>query len=133
MRLEQTITPRFFETDALGHINNTVLLQWFELAREPLFKIFTPDLDPKKWRLIIARCEVDFLAQIHYGQDVKIETYLAKIGNSSMEVQHNVYQQDKKVAHGKAVMIHFNYQTQKSVRIEGNERTELSKYLEEQV
>ncbi len=130
MRLELTITPRFCETDALGHINNTILLQWFELAREPLFKIFTPDLDPKKWRLIIARSEIDFLAQIHYGEDVKVETYISNIGNSSISVEHIVFQKGNKVAKGKAAMIHFNYQIQKSVRIEGIEREELSKYLE---
>lgn len=130
MRLEQTITPRFFETDALGHINNTILVQWFELAREPLFKIFTPDLDPKKWRLIIARCEVDFLDQIHYGYDVLVQTYLSKIGNSSMIVEHLVFQKDLKVAKGKAVMIHFDYEQQKSVAIPESEREQLAIYLE---
>jgi len=130
VRLEQTITPRFFETDALGHINNTILVQWFELAREPLFKIFTPDLDPKKWRLIIARCEVDFLDQIHYGYDVLVQTYLSKIGNSSMIVEHLVFQKDLKVAKGKAVMIHFDYEQQKSVAIPESEREQLAIYLE---
>jgi acyl-CoA thioester hydrolase len=35
-----TVTPRFYETDALGHINNTVMAGWFEAAREPVFRFF---------------------------------------------------------------------------------------------
>ena len=44
---KKIITPGFYETDALGHINNTVIPMWLEKARTPIFKIFTPDLDPK--------------------------------------------------------------------------------------
>ena len=32
------VTPRFYETDAFGHINNTVITGWFETAREPIFR-----------------------------------------------------------------------------------------------
>lgn len=42
---KEIIKPRFNETDALSHINNTVLTAWFEGARDPIFKLFTPDLD----------------------------------------------------------------------------------------
>ena len=124
-----TITPRFCDTDALGHVSNVVLLEWFEQARNPIFEIFTPDLDPKKWRLILAKNEVDYLQQIHFGTDIEIKTYFSKLGNSSMIIEHELYQNNIKAAHCKLVMIHFNYQTQKSERIPDNERAELSKHL----
>ena len=56
----EKVIPRFSETDALGHINNTVLPVWFEAARVPIFKFFTPDLNPHNWKLIIAKVEVSF-------------------------------------------------------------------------
>ena len=31
------LMPRFYETDGLGHINNTVIPKWFETARTPIF------------------------------------------------------------------------------------------------
>ena len=64
---KEIIQPRFNETDALGHINNTVLTQWFEGARDPIFKLFTPDLDTKAWRLILASISVQFKAELFYG------------------------------------------------------------------
>jgi acyl-CoA thioesterase FadM len=33
---KETIQPRFNETDALGHVNNTVLTKWFEGVVDPI-------------------------------------------------------------------------------------------------
>ena len=60
-----TVTPGFSDTDALGHINNAKLPVWFENARTPIFKIFNPQLSLDAWPLILAKIEVNFLAQIY--------------------------------------------------------------------
>jgi len=44
---ELKIKPRFCETDALGHINNTSVPMWFEQGREPLFEFFVPTMKPE--------------------------------------------------------------------------------------
>ncbi len=46
----ETIQPRFSDTDALGHINNTMLPVWFEGARDPVFRLFSPDLTLSDWK-----------------------------------------------------------------------------------
>lgn len=111
------ITPRFYETDALGHINNTVVSCWFETAREPMFRIFNPTLSMHEWNLIIARVEIDYVAQIHYGYDVEIQTGIGRIGNSSFDVEQKAFQNGTLVAKGKVVQVYFNYETQKSESI----------------
>ena len=110
----ETITPRFAETDALGHINNTVVPVWLEQARTPIFRLFTPDLDIKQWRLIIAKIEVTFWQEILYGHPVQVRTYFEKIGKSSFHVGQEVHQRDQRCAKGTSVMVHFNYDTRKS-------------------
>lgn len=127
--LNLTITPRFCELDGLNHINNAVYLEWFEQARIPLFKIFTPDLDVKKWRLIIARNEIDYLAPLQFGEQVTIKTYLEKIGSSSMTIVHECWADQTKVAAGKTVMIHYDYQNNQSVPIDSKARAELEQHL----
>ena len=69
-----TVTPRFYETDALGHINNTVVSGWFETGREPVFRLFNPELALDAWNLILARVEIDYVAQIRYGGEVTLLT-----------------------------------------------------------
>lgn len=83
---ETTFSPRFYETDAFGHVNNTVVTGWFETAREPIFRIFSPQMKVSDLSLILARIETDFVAQIHYGRAVRVTTGIEKIGNASFTV-----------------------------------------------
>ncbi len=125
----EVIQPRFTETDALGHINNTVIPQWFEKARDPIFRFFTPDLDPKDWHLIIARIEVDYKAEVFYNAEVEIKTWFSRIGNSSMEVMQQVVQGDRVCAEGKAVLIHYDWNEKKPKAIDGELRMALEAHL----
>ncbi|MCH1414153.1 MAG: acyl-CoA thioesterase [Glaciecola sp.] len=123
--LTETFKIRFYETDALRHVNNTVVPQWFETAREPIFKVFTPELDLANWPLIVASFTVDFVAQIHYGHDVTVTTGIERIGNSSFVVYQELHQQDKLVAKGSTTLVHFDYQTQRSAKIDDSQRAQL--------
>ncbi len=111
------VEPRFSETDALGHINNTVLPVWFEQARTPIFKFFTPTLAVDEWSLILAKIEVSFLKQIYYGEVLEIKTYIEMIGTKSFVVYHEAWQHQQQVANGKAVMVYFDHASQKSQQI----------------
>ena len=110
----EVIQPRFSETDALGHINNTVVAVWFEACRTPIFKIFTPELDLQHWPLIVASIAVDFKAQLHYGSEVEVRSWISRIGNSSFEVTQQAWQHGQCCAEGKAALVHFDYQLQKA-------------------
>ncbi len=121
--------PAFADTDALGHINNTTYPYWFENSRSDLFEIFTPGLDPKNWKLILARMEIDFIAQGDFGKMVEIQTSIEKIGNSSFTVLQVAVQENKEIARGKCIMVQFDYKTQKAIPLNTFQRGELSKHL----
>lgn len=123
---------RFYETDALAHVSNTVVVGWFESGREPIFKLFTPDLDLQNWPLILASYKVDFLKQIYYGKPVEIRTYIGRIGGSSFDVYQEVWQEGDKVATGTTTMVNFDYTTSKAVKINDEIRNELNNHLFEQ-
>ncbi len=125
----ETFNPRFSETDALGHINNTTIPVWFEQGRTPIFQFFTPNLDPKNWKLIIARIEVDFKAEIFLNAPVTIKTGFEKIGNSSMTVKQQVWQHDKLCAEGRTALIHFDWTAKKPKAIPADIRLQLEPYL----
>ncbi|PTQ89212.1 acyl-CoA thioesterase [Agitococcus lubricus] len=124
-----SFSPRFYETDAFGHVNNTVVTGWFETAREPIFRIFTPEMDIKALSMILARVEVDYVAQIYYGQEVTVHTGIEKIANSSFVVWHEAFQNDKLVAKGKAVQVHFDFKLQKSSPLPDHLRAALAQHL----
>lgn len=123
------INPRFAETDALGHINNTVVPVWFEQARAPIFRFFIPDLDFKKWNLIVAKIEVEYRGELVYGPEVEIRTYLSRIGNSSMVITQEAHQKGKLCAQGNATLVHFDYHQKKSISIPDGIRKLLNEHL----
>ena len=125
------LEPRFSDTDALGHISNTSLPVWFEQARTPVFRIFHPTLEAETWPLIIARLEIDLMAQSYWHIPVKIKTGIGKIGNSSFHVVQEAWQGDKQIARGVAVLIHFDYETEKALPIPEDIKARLAEHAVE--
>ena len=122
------VQPRFVETDALGHINNTVLPQWFEQARTPIFKLFVPSMDPKDWTLILAKIEVEFVSELFYQFDVELRTYIERIGNSSCVIYQEAWQRGQLGAKGRATLVHFDHSSKKSVAIPDDIRAVLAEH-----
>ncbi|MGB3750346.1 MAG: thioesterase family protein [Arcobacteraceae bacterium] len=123
------ITPRFLETDALGHINNNTYGVWFEAARDEFFRIFVPDSDIKKWNLVIAHSSFDFLKEVFWGKQVIVKTAVSKIGTSSVELSHAVYQDGKLCTTGKCVLIHYDFAQKVSMPIGDDIRSVLEKHI----
>ncbi|WP_166838477.1 acyl-CoA thioesterase [Rheinheimera pleomorphica] len=122
---QQIITPRFSDTDALGHINNTVFAVWFEGARRDVFKIFTPELNLQQWPLIIASIKLDYHAQTHFQADVELRTYISRIGSSSFDVYQEAWQNGVKTVSGTAVMVQFDYAANKAKAISSAQQQQL--------
>ncbi|MEW6990485.1 acyl-CoA thioesterase [Colwelliaceae bacterium 6441] len=125
----EQFNPRFSDTDALGHINNTMVPVWFEGARDEVFRWFTPDLDLSKWKLIIAKMEVSFHGQMYYGEVMEVRTYISRIGGSSFDVFQELWQKGELRASGTAVMVHYDYQQQKAEKIPANIVEKMTRYL----
>uniref|UniRef100_A0A486XU77 Conserved protein n=1 Tax=Rheinheimera sp. BAL341 TaxID=1708203 RepID=A0A486XU77_9GAMM len=126
---QELITPRFSDTDALGHINNTVFAVWFEGARRDVFKIFTPELNLQHWPLIVASVKLDYHAQTHFHAEVELRTYISRIGGSSFDVYQEAWQNGIKTVSGTAVMVQFDYSNNKAKPITEPQRQVLAAHL----
>jgi len=127
------VEPRFGDVDGLGHINNTVIPQWFELARNPIFRIFHPDLnlDLKKWKLIMAKIEVDFRKPLIYQQKVEIRTYLERVGTSSFTLRHEAWQNGELASKGLAVGVYYDFINKRSMPIPQNIIDQLTEHMKD--
>ena len=129
---ETSVTPRFGDIDGLRHINNCMLPVWFELAREPIFRLFHPDLKLDDWQLIMARISVDFVTQMRLGVDVGIKTFIKKIGRSSITVYQEAWQEDRLGAKGEATIVYYDFAALKSLSIPDSIRKELERHMMEE-
>jgi acyl-CoA thioester hydrolase len=126
-----TVSPRFGDIDGLGHINNTVLPVWFEIGRNSIFRLFSPDLNlsPDVWHLILVRTEFDFLRQMYFRSDVEIRTFIAKIGNSSFTVGHEAWQEGELKVKGQAVLVYYDFKLQKAMPLPDSVRDILKTHM----
>lgn len=127
--LSEKFKVRFYETDALKHVSNTVVPKWFEAAREPVFTIFQPDMSVENWPLILASLKIDFKAQMYFGSEVEVRTGISRIGNSSFDVYQQIWQNNQLCAEGTTSLVHFNFSTQKSTPISPDQRSQLEALL----
>lgn len=124
-----TLQPRFNETDALGHINNTVIPAWFEAGRTPIFEIFNPSLALSRWNLIVAGYQINFSAPTFYGKDVAITTEVVRLGQASFDLRQRCWQDDKLTAQAVTTMVHYNYDAAASEAIPAVVRVQLAALL----
>ena len=125
------VSPRFGDVDGLGHINNTVLAVWFELGRNPLFRIFEPglNLSPETWPLIMAHTDFDFLGELFFQYDVEIRTHISRIGTKSFTVYHEAWQEGRLCVKGHAVVVHYDFKARETTPIPEDKKRLLAEHL----
>jgi acyl-CoA thioester hydrolase len=126
-----TVNARFGDLDALGHINNTVPSNWFELGRMPILQMFDPDLtvDKRNFPLIMAHIDFDFTDQLFLKGDIEIKTWVSKIGTKSFTVTHEAWQEGRLCVKGTAVIVHYDFNTQQTTPIPEDKRRLLEEHL----
>jgi len=123
------VSVRFNDCDALGHVNNSLYFTYMEEARTPIFAICNPDLSVGQWNLIVASARCDFLRQIHYGHQMIVMTWVSRIKTSSFTVDHLVVDGEGLVyARGQAVLIYYDYTSQKPTPLPQSIREQLAEH-----
>ena len=123
--ISTTITPRFYETDALGHINNATIAAWFEIARMKLLESLGDEGAESARSWILASLHIDFVAETFYGADVTATITAASLGNSSLTVECEMTQRSETTVRGTAVLVHMDVQAKSSARIPDKMRRQI--------
>ncbi len=125
---ETPVQIRFNDIDSLGHVNNTIIQEYFDLGRMHYFKsIFKPNINWTKFPAIIASIKTDFASPVFINNKLLVKTKVTKIGNKSMNlIQHLTDTEGiiKAVSH--SVMVGFDHKTQNSIEIDQEWRDKIS-------
>lgn len=128
---ETTVTVRFGETDALGHVNNASYFVYLEEARIRFFETLGYSMEIKNWNFILASTKIDFIRQGYFNQCLTIKSNVKNIGNKSFELEHTIVcaENGDVIARGSAVIVFFDFTLQKSAPIPDSLKERLSSYL----
>ncbi len=106
------------DMDALGHVNNTIYLRWFESSRIAFFeRIALSASRPEKIGPILASTTCDYLMPVEYPATVVVGARLQRIGNTSFVIEHLATKDGAPVARGSAVVVLIDYETGEKVRV----------------
>lgn len=124
---ETSYTPRVTEVNSGNHIGNLNILAWFEDARSFLTNLFQlSENGIAKTNAVIVNLDVNFIAEVHYGSDVKISSSIVRLGNKSCSIYQEAKQQDALVASVKVTLVNFDMLQRQSMSISDELAEQLS-------
>lgn len=85
---------RFNDVDQMGHVNNAVIMEFFDLGKASFFAEKGLIVEDGDFTVMVVHVEVDFKAQIHFHDKVSVETGIERIGNKSLHVLQQVVKAD---------------------------------------
>jgi acyl-CoA thioester hydrolase len=99
--------------DSLGHVNNAAYLTYLEQARIA----FLAPIGADQSQMILARAEIDFRAQIGFGDEVELEVRALRVGTKSFELGYLLRVRGELVAEAKTVLVAFDYAAGRTVEV----------------
>ena len=88
-----TVPTRFTDMDPNRHLNNVAIAQLCEEGRvrfHGLLRRERPEVGHPHF--LVARVEVDYLAEGHYPYDAEVRTAVGTVGNSSYRIVQGLFQ-----------------------------------------
>jgi acyl-CoA thioester hydrolase len=108
---------RYGDTDRQGHVNNAVFATFFETGRvemlyQPSHQFLSDDCS-----FVVAKSTIELIAEIHWPGQVDVGTGIVRIGNSSLVIAANLYQQGQLVATSETIVVQVSNITKTSTPI----------------
>ena len=119
------IQMRFADTDALGHVNNGSFIVYAETGRLQFLAL----LGGAVRSLILAHISADFRRQVKFGEVVAVETWVERIGTTSVTLRQLVHASGAVAVEVRSVVVSFDYKSQRPTVWSAESRAALNEYL----
>jgi len=111
---EKTFAIAWGDMDALGHVNNSRYFDYFQEARIEWLKDININMTEITGPVVI-HVSATFLKPVVYPATVTLRSSIHSIGNSSMLMDHHLYQDETLMSHGTSKIVWVDYAQGKSV------------------
>ena len=83
---------RFNDVDMMGHVNNAVIMEFFDLGKSKYFADAGIPVTPDEgdFCVMVVHVEVDFRSQIHWGDQIAVTSVVSNWGHKSLRVKQQV-------------------------------------------
>ena len=123
---------RFNDVDMMGHVNNAVIMEFFDLGKSCYFADAGIPVTPDEgdFCVMVVHLEVDFHSQIHWRDNIAVTTYVSNWGNKSLRVKQQIVNVDtgQPCATCSTVMSGYSRSSGKSAQIPSDIKARVEKY-----
>ena len=111
MKHRAVVQIRFNDIDMLGHVNNTVYQQYFDIGRLAFFRETLDDaVDWHTITPVLEHIETDYLLPVLLESKVVVETIITRFGNKSFNMEQEIVNEESREVHCKtnSVIVAFD-------------------------
>ena len=120
---------RFNDTDGLGHVNNAVFAVMLEQGRSELAVATGLPIRGGDHSLVIVRLELDFLREMNWPGEVRIESEVARIGDRSSHLRQRLHSGGEVCARAATVLVVMDRASRRAVPVAPAWREALGRHL----
>lgn len=107
-RLSTPLQIRYSDMDSDGHVNNALYSTYFELGRVSLLQLLLGK-DHFRYSFVLARTEINYLRRLEFGDSPICETWIDRIGNTSMSFRGRIMLGDEEVSNNASIVVHVGH------------------------
>ena len=124
------IQIRFNDIDQMGHVNNTIIMEYFDLGKSRYFHDAGIPVIPEEgdFCVMIVHLELDFKSQIHFHDDPVVTSEVTQWGNKSFELTQQVLVNGQVAAVCRNIMSGYSRATQSSAPIPDHIKERVRQY-----
>ena len=106
------LQTRFNDVDSLGHINNSIHQQYYDIGR---LNYFVDVVDEKvQWEgevVVVAHLEIDFLHPMGLYDKARVGSRIRAFGNRSFQMEQVICDENNTIfSHSTSILVGFNAQ-----------------------
>ena len=90
--MKTPIQLRFNDIDQMGHVNNAMIMEFFDLGKSSYFADAGIPVTPEEgdFCVMVVHVEVDFHSQIHWLDSIAVTSCVSHWGNKSLQVTQQI-------------------------------------------
>lgn len=127
------IHVRFSDLDVLGHVNNSIYLSYFEIARVHYFgELLGKNWDWSQNTVVLVKNEVEYFKPVLLSDAPFVRMFVDEIGNKSFKLRYELVVNEEIRTKGASILVAYNGKIHETMPIHPDMRLALEQLRKEQ-
>jgi acyl-CoA thioester hydrolase len=122
-----------YQIDFLGHVNNSIYIQWMEIGRIKLLEAVglpLPEIAQRGFLPVLVHTNITYKTPLYLGNEVQMQFWLSELRAASAIIEFHFYNGERTlVAEAQQKGLFINTETKRPRRLQPDERKLFSSYV----